>query len=288
MDPNIEGGAPAVQQEANQAPTTPTPENNPAPTGDVPAAEGQAPTGDAPSRNDPTEFAVPEEYGEKAWAKGIKSVDDLYKHITAQDALIGKKNLPIDFATATPQEIEDHYKASRPENVGDYAFAEGVDPSEQDAVSKMLHDNGISKHQGDNVIKQYQEMTQGITEESFGEKGFLDGLKARYGEDGFEKMAAQGEQTVRANLNEADRKMLDSLPNNAIDVVYALANNMVKAYGANESGVNGNNPAPTGGTPVDKKAEGSAIRKEMAEMSKRPHTAQEKATLQSRLDALYR
>ena len=103
------------------APATPAPETTSTP--DVQVSEVSETNNEGGERaslsegGESSDFALPDEYKESKWAQKVKSQDDLFKLIENQDALIGKKTIkPIDYETATPEQITEYHKSLAPED----------------------------------------------------------------------------------------------------------------------------------------------------------------------------
>ena len=68
---------------------------------------------------------IPEAFRDKPWAKeNAKDPDTFFKFVDNQNALIGKKGVIVPGEGATPEQVNDYFKAlGRPDNPDGYEFA---------------------------------------------------------------------------------------------------------------------------------------------------------------------
>ena len=233
----------------------------------------------------PDEFSVPDAYKEKGWAKNIKSNDDAWKMLDNAQSLAGKKTVAPDWDKATPKEIEDYYAQLRPADKSAYQFDEGLPDEMKTAFSDMLHKHGISAKQGNDLIKDYMAVEQATAAKMYDKDGFMAELKTSFGND-YEKVAGDTAKILASHLNENDKALLDKIPNQYLGVIYRVAANLNKAYGASESGSAASAPSTVSVVDVEKRA--GEIRNEIIAISRRQHTAEEKQKLVDELSNLYK
>lgn len=117
----------------------------------------------APESVSQPSFAVPEPYQSKDWAKGIKSVDDLWKLTDNAQSLIGKRPAGIPAADAPDAEWDKFYAAlGRPESPDKYQFGdvEGLPEwydvgSIKQKAAQILHEAGIPQKQADKIFQKF-------------------------------------------------------------------------------------------------------------------------------------
>jgi hypothetical protein len=251
----------------------------------VPAQIDETQTTAAPEGATPTQqFAIPEPYKEKGWAKNLKNEEDLWKMLDNTQALVGKKTVALDFAKATPKEIDDYYNQLRPADKAAYDFAE-IPDDQKEVYADLLHKHGISAKQGSDLVKEYAALQKTQLEKAYDKDAFVDELKNSFGPN-YEEPVKKITNALSRNLNDQDKKILDSMPNQYIGAVYRLADKIISAYGAQELGTAAN--APTASTPIDKETMASQFRQEIRAMKTRPHTQAELSELTSKLTNLYR
>jgi len=146
--------------------TEPTPQpTGVAPTGQVPPQPtGPAPTGTSDPRL--SEVKIPEAYQKEAWAKEVKSVDDLWSKMAGAQKLLGKDKLVLPGQNATQEEIDMfHVKLGRPENVEGYEFksVEELKDIERNteldhSMKKIFFENGIPKTAGEKIVQEYEQL----------------------------------------------------------------------------------------------------------------------------------
>jgi len=230
-------------------------------------------------------FAIPEAYKDRGWAQKVKSLDDVFKQIDTLDALKGKKMVVPDFEKGTPEEIEGFLKLLRPKDKSEYAFPEGSAKEITEKIADIFYQNGIPKAFGNKIISAYAELEKGVIAQRFSKDGMETILKTSFGDD-YQKAAGETANLLAKNLSEDDRKLLEKIPNEHLGLIYRLTNNLIKAYGIKE-GVAGEAGAGKG-TQGNVEEVRKSLRKQIADLDKRPHTSEEKQKLLDKLSATYK
>lgn len=230
------------------------------------------------------EFKLPDAFKDKPWASKIKSQDDLYKQLDNLQTAVGKKAL-YPAADATPEEWDAYLAGMRPESAEAYDF--GAEPNEEfvAAISPILLEAGISKHQAGKLIPAYQKFEQAVLEEQTSAEGFKAEMSKSFG-DKYEANVAAIVKEHKQHLTPEDQAAMDKIPNAYLGLIYRLTNAMQKAYGANE---NGDAHTEKSGAPVgeDIGKVRSELRQKIAALETRPHSAAEKQKLVDDLQATY-
>lgn len=297
------GGSPAPAGGSGGAPAAPAPQTNvggfpsngtgdpqqvtgtPAPAAPDPAAPPGA--GAPPPVTTPEGFKLPEKWLQKPWASKIKSEEDLYNQLDNLDKAVGKKTVMPDLAKATPEEREAFYALTRPKDAGEYQFGETTDKAISDVMGQSLMKNGITATQANEVIKDYQAAEAKMIETMYAPEGMEAAMKGAFGDD-WKNVTGQTFNAIKGMLSPEDQKQLNSLPNPYIALVYRAIGTAVKAYGITET----NNPHVNGGsgTPAvtDMNAVRQGIRDELGALTRRPHTADQKQALITKLNDTYK
>lgn len=235
------------------------------------------------------QFAVPDAYKDKPWANKIKTGDDLWKQLENAQTLIGRRNPVPDFNNATPQEIEDFLGQMRPESKDAYDFSGGdkdyvaseLDPQ----FAEALHKAGLPPKIANSLINDLRGVITAAGEKVYDPQGFLDEMERTFG-NGYETKVNQTRQLLEGNLNAADKAVMENMPNSQLAVMFRLAANLQKAYGAKESGLGGEHKAGGDNTKsVDETRRD--LRKQIAELDRKPHEAADKQRLVDQLQATY-
>lgn len=230
-----------------------------------------------------TEFKVPDEYKEKGWIKNIKSEQDVWKMLDNAQSLIGKKTVVPDLEKASPEEIESYYSQLRPKDKA-YDF-DGIEDDAKKAVfSEMLYKNGISKKQGSDLVKQYQEYEKSLIEQLTSESGFIEEMKASFGED-YKKKGGETLSAIKQVLTEQDQIALDQMPNNVHGLVYRLVSSITEKYGAKELGLGGTSKG-SDGSPAPSSGELKALQDQLQALSRRPHTLEDRQEIVSKIKTI--
>lgn len=265
--------------------TTPAPAPTPSPAAPAPTPSPTPDPSPAPTPSPAGDYKIPDAYKEKPWAAKIKSDDDLWKQLDNTQALIGKKTIAPDFKTATPAEVEAYYATTRPASVDEYQFAENTAPELKTAIGSSLLKNGITAHQANAVLKEYQAAEAESMKALFTPDGMNAEMKKSFGDD-WKEPAGKTAIVIKKNLSPDDSALLEKLPNQFLGLIYRIANNLTKSYGINES--NAHTGAGAGNaTPPDIGKVREGIRTEITALSNKPHTADQKQVLIDKLNATY-
>lgn len=284
-----------------------------APGGDTPATQAtdtpasdpegstRAPIADD-STSDAADFAIPDEYKDKSWAQKIKTQDDIFKQIDNLTSLVGKKTIaPIDYSTATAEEITAHHRSIAPENASDYDFGENSDPAFSSAVGEVFKKYGLNTHQGKGLATEINDIAAKMATEQ--QKKNSDGedymkiMQESFGDD-HEKIVGVIEKGLKEHVaSDSDKKALDDMDNATRAVVDRTVHAFMTKYEARiakilkDHGVTETSAQIGGGegmnSGVDIKAVQKDLRQQLYAMDARPHTAQEKQILQEKLNATY-
>lgn len=282
----------ATPDSAPNAPATaPAASLPPAATEGAPGAETPpaAPTDHNTTTAAATDFKVPDEYKDKAWAGKVKTQDDLWKQLANAQELIGKKSVVPDLAKATPEEREAYYAQLRPASADEYVFPDTgmpMPPEMKTTVTDMFMKNGVSAVQANDIIKAYQDMGNKQLAAMYDPKEFETTLETAFGKD-WKAVTGTVRNSLKGMMSEADQKALDNLPNAYLATVYRTLGNVVQKFGVKETpGAHFEAPGTAANTDINAVRDG--LRKQMSAMSSRPHTAQELATLRTQLADTYK
>ena len=303
--------APAANTGTDTAPASGGDTNTPASRapindgGDNPnAADAQnAPAGGengADSGGD-TDFQLPDEYKEASWASKVKSQDDLYKQLDNLSGLVGKKTIkPIDYETASDQEIADYHKSLAPEKgMEAYGFKDMDDPVSK-VVGEAFVELGVNEYQGQKFLEKVnpvlEQMVTSIKAEETSAEGYEALAKEAFGDE-YEAQVSTAANQLKNHASENDQKVFDEVDNKTRIAIDRTVNAISKAYedriqaildehGVKESGAQAS--GKTGSPATDVKDTQRALRQQIRDLDNRPHTAQEKQELINKLNATYK
>jgi len=231
-------------------------------------------------------FAPPEEYKEKGWAKNIKSVDDLWKNHSNSQELIGKKTIGIPDENSTPDQIQEYYSKTRPENAEVYTFPEDTTDEEKALYSKAFFDNGVSQAQAEGILKEHSDNIAKQKEILFSPAGMDKVFKESFGDD--TEVQPKTKALIDKHTNDVDKGILNTLTNDQVGAMYRMANNFSKAHGSQEGGALNNAASSQNLSETQMKDKQKAIRDKVAELDTRPHDAEERTALLNDLAATYK
>lgn len=238
-----------------------------------------------------SDFALPDEYKEKSWAAKVKTQDDLYKQLDNLSTLVGKKVIqPIDYEKASAEEIAAHYKKLAPEDVESYKFSDKSDPTFAKAIAPIFQEFGITPHQAAGLEAKITEIASSMVEaqraEDTSEEGYFKLMEASFG-DKAKGVAGFVETNLRQYASDEDKAIFDGVDNATRTAIDRTIFRILQAHGVKESGaqVEGGAGKPGSANIDDTRKD---LRQKIADLGKRPHTAEEKQKLVDQLSATYK
>ena len=264
--------------------------------------------------NQPAEFSIPEEYQDKGWTKFFdgKTGDDLkaelFKSYDSTQSLIGKrvgdyigstdlKNLENweEIKEKLLPQIAPHYQT--PAEATAYELnkllldEEGNEkffaPQEAlDTFANGFKELGLSVEQAHGIFNKYMEFET----EQFQKYTNADELEASINEmfGGDSKQRQTCESLIKEFLPIQDQKFIqDTMPNNVVEMFYKLAKGLNDKYGYTESPMK-DNPNRLASTAQEKNAQYDELYKQLTDLSKRPHTKEEKDNILAQMNNLFR
>jgi len=245
-------------------------------------------------------LVVPEDMQKEAVFEKVKGEDGnidktkLFSQLVEQSKLVGKKTAPFDFTNATDNEIKAHLEATRPESIDAYDWGEkdsegktiGIDEEDKKFYGEMLREAGVVPYKGNKIIKGFLAKQKAIQEEMMSAEGYDAEIKESFSKEGdYKKIAGGIASIIKGNTNEADRTILEALPNKYMGAVYRMLHKYNQAHGIKEGEDRGSGTG-TGGTGdvVGKRAE---IRKKMDALRGKPNASSELAALNKELIETY-
>lgn len=234
------------------------------------------------------DFKIPDEYADRGWAKKVKSEGDLYKQLDELDKLAGKKQLSVDDFDATNSEhVNSVLDKMKPESVESYEVPEYMDDATKDLATNALFEAGVPAEAANKALNQVAEQLKQQDVDNFSKEGLENVLKEQFG-DKYEQRFGQLQKEVREVLDDKQVEMIESMPNQVIGLLFSSFDKLVQAHGARD----GTSPAGNneGSGALTKEAAASQItevRKQLQELSRRPHTQEQKSGLVKRLQELH-
>jgi len=248
-----------------------------------------------------SDFAIPEEYKEKGWAKffdgktGDELKSDFFRSYDNSQTLIGKK--VEDYIKTTDLKSLDNYEEIKealtkqignqvevPENVEGYAFNDILKNEDgtleyeypEEALNYFgdkFKDLGLSKEQGQGLLKTYTQFEIEEFQKYTNPDDLENSLKTMFSETG-EK--SQQRKTVEGLLKEflpqEDQKFLQrTAPNYTIEMFYRVAKGLVDKYGYKEGSANSANPAKIRMSEADRNAEYDRLYNRLIELDNTPN-----------------
>ena len=218
--------------------------DTPEPVSAEPAAAQATPEPTLEPSPTSSEFSLPDEYKDKPWADKVKSNDDLYKQVDNLTTLVGKKTVaPIDYATASSEEIAAHHASLAPEDVSEYGLSQEEDSKDfSDFLGDTYKEAGLTPYQAkilnEKVTAKTVEMQDAKTAAETDGEAYVKMLDESFGEgkgaDVGKKIDAQIKEYA---ANEEDVALLrDGIPNTTRLALDRVLNNILDKHGVKESG----------------------------------------------------
>lgn len=204
-------------------------EENIATDASEPGSEAQPENNAAPVSDG---FSVPEEYREADWSKNIKSYDDLWKMNANAQSLIGQKTIGIPDEKSGDDEWNEFYSKTRPAKAEDYALE--LEGDDKQMFENLFYENGINARQASALIKGYKESVEKAKAPLFSKEGFQQEMSGRFGEKYDDKVKSVSDFIIR-EAAEADKAVLDKMPNNVLGIVYSLIDRIQTRYAVSDS-----------------------------------------------------
>jgi len=230
-------------------------------------------------------FNIPEQYQEQKWASNIKSIDSLWENHANAQSLIGKKTIGVPTEESTPEELTEYYSKLRPENVEGYGL-EGLSEQELDVYGNAFHENGITKQQAQSILSKHNEYVENQKVEMYSQEGLDSIVKKVFAGD------EQGLESVKSNLREVlsdeQKQMVDTVPNQFLELFYQAQYQTLKKHGANEGNslINASDKMAMTETQLGEKR--NALRDKLGQIKTRPHEKGEYNKVLNELSATYK
>lgn len=235
------------------------------------AQESTAPQTSAPQESQASnDFAVPEAYAEKGWAKTIGSYDDLWKTFDNTQSLIGKRSTPDN--DASQEQWDDYYNSMRPKDANGYelseveGFSENFDlETAQDQAKQLAHKIGLTPKQANDLWMNYADLEKqasaGRQEQHQAQEAELDKQFDELGGslfgDKLDDVSTRAQSYLKESLPEGLKDVAESLSGNpkALLAMVALADKNMndsaeikRQYGAEDTLASG---SQAGGQSID-------------------------------------
>lgn len=234
------------------------------------------------------QFAIPEAHKSKPWAAKIKSQDDIFAQLDHLTEAVGKKEVPFDYATAKPEEIEAHLAVRRPAKPEDYKIGKEGDAEEVvSGMKAVAHKAGLDEYQANIMLEQFREYETAKKQAAFDSDDYNKRAEEAFGKD-FKVEAGKSSNLLIANVSPEEKEFFEkNFPNQHAIFVHKLLNKLIKQYGIVESDRGGGGGKGGGGGNIEAiEKQISEKRSEIMALNKRPHTAEQKQRLVAELTSL--
>lgn len=156
---------PTPPVDPNAAPPVNPPAEPPAPPSEPPV-NPPTPQGTPDPRVGDPEFKIPEQYVNEAWAKNLKSHENLWQEMANAQTLIGKKGIIPPGPNASAEEImQFHIRQGMPQNPEGYEF-KTIEPLKDkprdevfdNRVKNILHKHRLPKEVGQAIVQDMEQL----------------------------------------------------------------------------------------------------------------------------------
>lgn len=157
------------------------------------------------------------------------------------------------------------FEKARPEKAEEYGLE--LDGDDKAFYEKLFFDNGISTKQAKGIMGAYQERMQQALAGLTSEEGFRQEMQGRFG-DKYEDTVKSLSALIAREASDADKKVLEAMPNNVLGIMYGIINSIKTRYAVNDSdtGKSGGNPVAPGVPDY------AGYCKEVEALNRRPHS----------------
>lgn len=230
------------------------------------AVVNETPEVTAPAEQEVSQFNIPDDYKERGYVQGLKSMDDVWKKLDNSQKLIGDRGAYIPQEGATPEEVQafidklDPFKEqlqskymAAPESYefGELELPEGVTVSEDitNSFKEMAKSHKLTNEQANGLRADWikHEMAMAQQRDAKLNEGFNQMAEKHFGKDWGDKVVEAG-SALRDNLPEEAREMLKDYPNEVL-IPMIIAIDSMKGKNAPDSP-----PSQQGGGNLDREA----------------------------------
>lgn len=186
---------------------------------------------EAPVQSENT-WSIPDEYKDKAWAKNIKSQEDLLKSYDNAQSLIGKKTIGLPDWNDEKQ-VEEYFKKVVPEKYDIDVFTD----DEKTIYENIYKEVGLSQYQAKKLTDKYVESMKPTLEADYGVQALETKLKAEYKDESYLK------DLTKEVLGIFGKDVFDShnINNDGIVQLFKGFEKLKQQYGVNELTANVSN-----------------------------------------------
>ncbi len=200
-----------------------------------------------PGAGEANEFAIPEEYKEKGWAKDLNSYEAVYKKLDGAESLLGKRpaeGIQRPGENATPEEMASFYGAlGRPETADKYEFnregqPEGMaafnSPEMDNAAKDIFHKYGLTPEQATGIQTDYEALlgetySQQVAAEQQLDNDFEAMTTKAFGNEK-ETILANAKALLTENTPEEFSDYVQNLPIEALTVMAGVLDKIKSKY----------------------------------------------------------
>ena len=180
----------------------------------------------------------------------------------------------------------DEYKAAlRPADKAEYKFSDKTTTEEREAISNILHEAGTPAWMANEIVEKYSKMEEAREATLYSQDLYMKEMKESFG-DQYEPVVGKIKTVLDRNLSDADKTLLEHVPNNLLALIYRATNNIIDAYGVVDSGAAGSSP-PGVTQPENLDAQADELLNQIKALDSRPHSAEERQALINKRAAIF-
>lgn len=276
-------------------------------------------TGNQDPNTQASDFAIPDEYKEKGWAKffdgktGEDLKTELFKSYDNSQVLIGKKI--EDYIGNTDLKNLDNYETIKENLIKQIApqYEVPQNSSEYDLKSMLTDDNGekifeyddealnsfadkfkeigLSKDNAKNLLEYYINYSSEQFQKLTNADDLENALKTMFGETSTKsEQRIKAENLLKEFLPEKDRVVIqNSVPNNIIEMFYKVAKGLTDKYGYSEGSSGGNKDNGNFRmSEADKDSKLQELYKKLEELDSHPQKVGERDEIIKQMQELYK
>jgi hypothetical protein len=248
-------------------------------------------------------FNIPQEYAEKGWAKNApqfkdhseftgwiaKRFDDQQEYLGGKvDKLVNEQGYikPPNWENA--DEVKAFYERITPQDLNEYPTGDFQSEEAKTFFNQAFKEAGLSKAGASKMIEAFNQYQNQILEAATDKADYEKRMEGIFGKD-FQKAKEPIDNMLTGLLTpEEMQRISDKLPNELVEVMYKISKGLADKYGHKEQPKGGTSPNNAGATKEEKAAMHAQYTKELSELSKRPHSMEEKQAILNKMVNLYR
>lgn len=248
-------------------------------------------------------FSIPDEYAEKGWTKTAPKfanqeeyVNWITKQYDRQQEFLGGK---LDkFATEkgfvsipdwnNEEQVKNFFAKISPQDVSEYPTKEFESEEAKTYFNNAFKEAGLAVPQAKKIIEAFNNYQNKVLEQVTSKEDYNKRMEGLFGKD-FEKAKEPIDNMLKGLLTAEEMQLInDYMPNQLVEVMYKISKGLADKYGHKEQPQGGSQANKDVMTKEEKATKHAEYTKQLNELTRRPHTLEEKQSIINKLVELYK